>query len=78
MSNRISKISLGLNVRERMWFVVDNKFLPKVEKSLDIGTPIYKEKDAKSLIKMGYKIIEIDWCKLQTIIGQMRVYNNGK
>jgi len=65
-------IGLHLKVYDRAWFIIEKGCVPHVDGAFEVGRILTDEKDAKKAIANGYKIIEVDWCKFQTMLSDMR------
>ena len=65
-------ISLGLPIYKVAWFVINDSAFPEVEKALHLGMFITNKEDAEKAVENGHQVIELDWCRFQTMIQNMQ------
>jgi len=68
----INSISLHLNVYDKVWVILENEILPSVKGSQRLGTVLNNKEDAEEAKKNGYTLLEMDWCRFQTLASEMR------
>ena len=68
-----NSIGLHLPVHDKVWIVIEESCLPEVKDAVQLGVMLYTKEDASKAIKNGYKVAEVDWCRFQSLLQQMRL-----
>ena len=68
-----NSIGLYLAVHNKVWIVVEDGCVPEVQGALQLGQIIYTKDYAEEVIRNGYNVVEVDWCRFQSLLEKMRL-----